>query len=99
MTELKSVCQNPWCKATFVYKESEMTSSRPVTEDKYKHRFKKKSEIEEIKKSMIPPKQCYKCRSFNDELSGGIEWTDFKYDGPRFDGTPHEMNYKITTFK
>jgi hypothetical protein len=24
MEELKNVCKNPWCKATFVYKESDM---------------------------------------------------------------------------
>jgi len=39
--------------------------------------------------------QCYKCNSFNDTLSGGVTWTDKKYEGPRMDGMPHPIDIKI----
>ena len=45
------------------------------------------------------PKTCKKCRSFETELSGGIEWTDKTYEGSRFDDQPHEIRYKVTNFK
>jgi len=48
---------------------------------------------------MLPPNECSKCRSFDNELSGGVEWKDKEYEGSRFDGMPHEFKYKITNFK
>jgi hypothetical protein len=48
---------------------------------------------------MLPPRECSKCRSFNNELSGGVEWKDKEYEGSRFDGMPHQFKYKITNFK
>lgn len=48
---------------------------------------------------LVAPKFCQKCRSFENELSGGIEWKDKEYEGSRFDGIPHQFKYKITNFK
>ena len=73
-----SVCKNPWCKAHFTYKDSDML---------------------EQDGEMIPPSECSKCRSFNNELSGGIEWKDKEYEGSRFDGMSHQIKYKITNYK
>lgn len=45
------------------------------------------------------PSQCNKCKSFNDDLSGGVEWKDKEYEGSRMDGMPHQIKYKVTNFK
>ena len=39
--------------------------------------------------------QCTKCRSFDENLSGGVTWTEKKYEGPRFDGQAHQIDVKI----
>lgn len=57
------------------------------------------SEMVEVNGEMQPPKTCLKCRSFDTNLSGGVTWTDKEYEGSRFDGTPHEIRYKVTNFK
>jgi hypothetical protein len=59
----------------------------------------KEHEMLEQDGEMIPPIECSKCRSFNNELSGGVSWTDKEYEGSRFDGMPHQIKYKITNFK
>ena len=46
-----------------------------------------------------PPKNCPKCISFDNELSGGVTWLDKEYEGSRFDVMPHEMKYKVTNFR
>lgn len=69
MEELRGLCKNPWCKAIFIYKESQMIEGKA-------------------------PTQCNKC--FND--SGSVTWTDKKYDGDVFDGTPQGFIYKIKTW-
>lgn len=79
MEELKSVCRSPWCKATFVYSEIDMS----IDERGQKN----------------PPITCNKCKSFNTELSGGVEWKDKEYEGSRFDSTPHEIKYRVTNFR
>ena len=66
MEMLRTVCKNPWCKATFYYKDEENV-----------------------------PNVCQKCKSFDNELSGGIDWKDKKYEGNRFDEMPHEIKYNI----
>lgn len=48
---------------------------------------------------VAPPTTCPKCRSFDNELSGGVTWTDKEYEGSRFDNTPHQIKYKVTNFK
>ena len=53
----------------------------------------------EVDGEMIPPKNCAKCRSFDNELSAGVTWSDKEYEGSRFDGKPHEIKYKITNFR
>jgi hypothetical protein len=53
--------------------------------------------LDEVKK--VAPKTCNKCRSFDTELSGGVEWKDKEYEGSRFDGMPHRISYKVTNFK
>ena len=77
--ELKyEICQSPWCKARFEYKESEMVENEDGV--------------------LVPPKTCSKCRSFETELSGGVEWKDKEYEGSRFDGMPHQIKYKINKY-
>jgi hypothetical protein len=44
------------------------------------------------------PKVCPKCRSFDNELSGGVSWVEKKYEGSRNDGLPHQVNFKINKF-
>jgi hypothetical protein len=73
-----AICNNPWCKATFIYREVEMI------------------DVDGVKTA---PKTCSKCRSFDSELSGGITWNEKEYEGSRFDGTPHQIKYKVTNFK
>jgi hypothetical protein len=46
----------------------------------------------------LKPKQCPKCQSFDTELSGGVTWTEKKYEGPRWDGKGHEMTMNITKY-
>ena len=41
------------------------------------------------------PDQCWKCQSF-ESMSGGITWTEKKYDGPRFDGLPHQISINVS---
>ena len=48
---------------------------------------------------LVHPRQCKKCRSFNKEMSGGVEWKDKTYEGSRFDGMSHQISYKVTNFK
>ena len=48
---------------------------------------------------LVHPKECKKCRSFDKELSGGVEWKDRTYEGSRFDDRPHEIKYKVTNYK
>lgn len=46
----------------------------------------------------IYPTVCKKCKSFDTELSGGVEWKDKEYEGDLWDG-PHQIKYKVTNFK
>lgn len=48
---------------------------------------------------LVAPRICPKCKSFDNELSGGVEWKTKEYEGSRFDGMPHQINYKITNYK
>jgi hypothetical protein len=64
----RTVCRNPWCKATFEYKSEET------------------------------PMTCPKCNSFDTELSGGVTWTDRNYEGPRFDGMPHQISINVKKY-
>lgn len=89
MDELRTVCKNPWCKATFFYTESDMTIV-----DNGSRSGKIDEMLDEVKK--VAPKECPKCRSFNSDLSGGVSWTDKKYEGPRDDGRPHPFAYNVT---
>ena len=77
MGEMRTVCRNPWCKAQFIYIESEMV---------------------EFDGNRIPPSTCKKCKSFESELSGGVEWKDKEYEGDRIDGLPHQIRYKINKY-
>lgn len=47
----------------------------------------------------LHPRQCAKCFSFSEELSGGVEWKDKEYEGTRNDFLPHQIKYKVTNFK
>ncbi len=92
MEQMKTVCRNPWCKATFIYKDSDMVELKDDIRTS-----KINDVLDEVKK--VPPSHCPKCRSFNDELSGGVEWKDKEYEGSRFDGMPHQLKYKVTNYK
>ncbi len=52
-----------------------------------------------VDENKVFPTTCPKCKSFDSELSGGITWSDKEYEGSRFDGTPHEIKYKVTNFR
>jgi hypothetical protein len=52
-----------------------------------------------VDENELAPTTCPKCKSFDSELSGGVTWTDKEYEGSRFDGTPHEIKYKVTNFR
>jgi hypothetical protein len=41
---------------------------------------------------------CPKCRSMDQDLSGGVTWTDKTYEGPRIDGMPHQIKVKVTNY-
>ena len=43
------------------------------------------------------PRQCYKCHSFNSDLSGGVSWVTKEYTEPRNDGKAHEISINIST--
>jgi hypothetical protein len=47
---------------------------------------------------LVAPRICPKCKSFDTELSGGVEWKNKEYEGSRFDGMPHQMKYKINKY-
>ena len=91
MESMTAVCRNPWCKARFIYTEEDMVfiseNSTNVKIDKI---------LDDIKK--VPPTECSKCRSFNDDLSGGVTWTDKKYEGPRYDGSPHPISVNVSKY-
>jgi hypothetical protein len=44
------------------------------------------------------PATCPKCRSMDQDLSGGVTWTDKTYEGPRIDGMPHQIKVKVTNY-
>lgn len=88
----RTVCKNPWCKATFEYKEEDM-----IEAEKDIREAKIDSVLDEVKK--IPPPQCPKCKSFNSELSAGVEWKEKTYEGSRFDGLPHQIQIKVNRYR
>lgn len=48
---------------------------------------------------LIPPLHCKKCQSFENELSGGIEWKDKTYtDDAPYRG-PISFRHKVTNFR
>ena len=93
MEQLRNVCSNAWCKAPFFYTENDMIPVKTETPKSNKN----DSNSNEIQK--IAPKECPKCKSFDKQLSGGVEWKDKTYEGSRFDGMPHQIKYKVTNFR
>lgn len=88
MEQFRTICGNPWCKVPFFYSEKDMTT--------VKNENTRNPEISDKKEA---PNQCPKCRSFDKELSGGVEWKDKTYEGSRFDGLPHQIKYKVTNYR
>ena len=41
------------------------------------------------------PTECPKCRSFDRDLSGGVTWTEKKYEGSRDDGMFHPIDIRV----
>lgn len=93
MEQMMTVCRNAWCKATFFYNENDMI---PVKSDS-----PRSSKIDTIldESQKEPPHYCKKCKSFDNELSGGVSWSDKEYEGSRFDGMPHQIKYKVTNYR
>jgi hypothetical protein len=58
-----------------------------------------KNDFIKTEEGLEHPNQCQKCKSFNGDLSGGVEWEDKKYEGSRNDGMPHPFRYKVTNFR
>lgn len=85
---MKSICRNPWCKSHFYYTENDMII---VGTDKLNGKID-----DQIEK--VPPTECPKCRSFNQELSGGVSWIEKKYEGSRDDGLPHTISINISKY-
>lgn len=56
-------------------------------------------DMTEVGGVMVDPKECPKCKSFNEEMSGGVAWTDKQYEGDRFDGMPHQIKYRVTNYR
>ena len=56
------------------------------------------SEVKESDGKKIYPEQCKKCKSFDNELSGGVSWEDRKYEGNPWVGA-QRIKYNITNFK
>ncbi len=77
------ICKNPWCRGTFVYQENDMIEI-----------FNEDGTFE-----LFPPKTCPKCKSFNDELSDGVTWTDRTYEGDRSYFEPQSFKYRITKYR
>jgi hypothetical protein len=94
MEQMRTLCKNPWCKATFFYTEQDVIIIKP---DNRKSKINQVLDEQEIEK--IAPSVCNKCKSFDTELSGGVSWVDKEYEGSRFDGTPHQLKYKVTNYK
>ena len=90
MEQPKTVCRNPWCKATFYYTEEDMVVSGDS---------QRESNINSVLGDKVPPKYCKKCQSFDRELSAGVEWKDKEYEGSRWDDFPHHIKYKVTTYR
>lgn len=60
--------------------------------------FFTEDDCKEVDGVVIEPKVCHKCKSFDNQMSGGVTWEDKVYEGDRFDNTPHEFKYKIRNF-
>jgi hypothetical protein len=85
MEQMMSVCRNPWCKAHFYYTDKDMV----VIEDKLSGK---------ISDEKVPPMECPKCKSFDKELSGGVTWTEKKYEGSRIDGSSGPISINVSRY-
>lgn len=43
-------------------------------------------------------KTCDKCRSFDNEISGGVSYNSKSYSGERFDNKPHQTEFKFSDY-
>jgi hypothetical protein len=80
---MNKICKSPWCRVTFNYTERDMIET-----------INDNGEI-----VTVPPKTCPKCRSFDNELSGGVKWVDKEYEGSRTYFEPQPFKYKITKYR
>ena len=83
MEQYSKICQNQWCKGKFFFTENDYIVEKSVND-------------EEIK---IEPSVCPKCRSFSNELSGGVVWEDRRYDDEEIYRGPQQMRYKVTNYR
>lgn len=47
----------------------------------------------------LEPPYCPKCKSFDKELSGGINWEERQYEDDIFTGQSFPIKYKVTNYK
>ena len=83
MYPIAKICKNIWCKARFNFYENDMI-------------IQKNDMGDEIK---IEPPVCPKCKSFNDELSDGVQWEDTSYDDEPYFGEVHQIKYRVTNYR
>lgn len=109
---IDKICKNPWCRAPYKVKleveEEEVIDISEVDESNLndsindllndiKSNRKKEKEVEQKKQDI--PKTCPKCRSFDNELSGGVSWQEKKYSGPRQDGKAHGVGFRFSEYR
>jgi hypothetical protein len=57
------------------------------------------SDLQQVDDELVPPQQCKKCRSFSDELSGGVEWSERNYTNDVPLRGPISFRHKVTNFR
>lgn len=45
------------------------------------------------------PSFCFKCKSFSNELSGGVEWEERQYEDDPYTSSSFPIKYRVTNFR
>lgn len=54
-------------------------------------------DIKIIEGKQVYPRQCKKCKSFDEELSSGVSWEEKTYEGDPWSGSQN-IKYNITKY-